>query len=287
MYRVRRGSIARIVVAVAMCAAATCAVASETPDLVLSRQLAEARGLAVGDVVTLAVDAGGAGARRFRIAGLYEPVPDPMKITHDRWGALLHLPDLHTMLEDPDDPHAFDAAGRVNVALADPADAAAFARDLRAKMPGLLAYPSVDPDDGDNPFVVLEQFHLAIAIVTVLGSTAFLLALMVMRADERKQNVSILRLIGVSRRSILLEVLFEGVLVAIPGAVFGVALAIATQGVINAWCQWRYDTTLVFVRITPEIAAQSIALAIPLGIVAGLVASWASLRRDVLGGMRR
>lgn len=287
MYRVRHGSIARIVVAVVLSAAATITCASTTPDVFLSRQLAEARDIAVGDVVTLAVDASGAGQRRFRVAGLYEPVPDPMKITHDRWGALLHLPDLHAMLADPFDPHASDAAGRVNVALVEPSDAGAFARDLQAKMPGLLAYPSVDPEGTNNPFVVLEQFHLAIAIVTVLGSTAFLLALMVMRADERRQTVSILRLIGVSRRSILREVLIEGVLVAIPGAVFGVALAVATQGVVNAWCQWRYDTALVFVRITPEIAMQSIALAIPLGIVAGLVASWASLRRDVLEGMRR
>ena len=52
--------------------------------------------------------------------------------------------------------------------------------------------------DGSDPFAVLERFHLAVAIVTVLGSTAFLLALMVMRAEERRETVGIIRLIGIS-----------------------------------------------------------------------------------------
>jgi Predicted permease. len=52
--------------------------------------------------------------------------------------------------------------------------------------------------------------------VTVLGSTAFLLALMVMRAEERRETIGIIRLIGISERSILIEVLAEGLLIARP-----------------------------------------------------------------------
>ena len=76
---------------------------------------------------------------------------------------------------------------------------------------------------GDDPFVVLDRFHWAIAIVTVAGSTAFLLALMVMRAEERREIIGILRLMGIPPRSILVEVLLEGLLIATAGAVFGIA----------------------------------------------------------------
>jgi cell division protein FtsX len=76
---------------------------------------------------------------------------------------------------------------------------------------------------------VIDRFHTAIAAVTVLGSTAFLLALMVIRAEERKETVGILRLIGISRKSILIEVIIEGLLVAIGGAVFGVTIALLAQ----------------------------------------------------------
>ena len=51
--------------------------------------------------------------------------------------------------------------------------------------------------------------------------------------------------------------------------------------------QAHYDTALVFVRVTPRVAARCVATAVPLGIVAGLVASWALLRRDVVDLLRR
>jgi len=44
----------------------------------------------------------------------------------------------------------------------------------------------------------------------------------------------------------------------------------------------RYDTTLVFLRVTRSIALRSFALAVPLGVAAGIAASWTLLRRDIL-----
>src|SRR3989442_11998947 len=127
---------------------------------------------------------------------------------------------------------------------------------------------------------------MAISVVTMIGSTAFLLALMVIRADERREIAGLLRLLGLRRRRILLQALLEGLCIATAGAVFGVLFAAATQGAVNAFFQWRYDTTLVFVRVTPAIAARCVALALPLGVMAGLLASWTLLRRPVLGLLR-
>src|SRR4029077_20811522 len=166
-------------------------------------------------------------------------------------------------------------------------DAEAFATALASRVPGIVARPTARSRDGSDPFAVLERFHLAVAIVTVLGSTAFLLALMTMRAEERRETVGIIRLIGISQRSILLGVLIEGLLIATAGAVFGILVAVAAQGTINRFFQWRYDTALVFVRVTMSIALRSLALSVPLGIVAGLVGSWTLLRRDLPALIRR
>src|SRR6059036_3015281 len=54
------------------------------PDVLVSRQLAEARGLSVGDGISLSARPDGAGARPFRVAGVYEPVPDPLRLTSQR-----------------------------------------------------------------------------------------------------------------------------------------------------------------------------------------------------------
>lgn len=262
-------------------------VAAEPPGILLTRQLMEARGLRVGDTVRLAKEASGAGARTFRIAGVYEPAPDPLRFAQPRFEARLHLPDLASLTADPADPGALETVTSINVALKDPAEAATFARDVAARVPGAVARPTSAPDERTSTFVVLERFHLAIAIVTVVGSAVFLLALMVMLVEERRATVGILRLIGFTRQRILVQVFAEGTLIAVAGAAFGVLFALVSQGFFNRFFQWRYDTSLVFLRVTPHVVLQSVAMSVPLGILASVAASWTLLRRELLRLIRR
>jgi len=109
----------------------------------------------------------------------------------------------------------------------------------------------------------------------------------VMLVDERRETVGVLRLIGLTSRRILLQVFAEGLIIAGIGALFGIVLALASQGIINRYFQWRYDTALVFVRITADVAWQSLLIAVPLGVVGSVLASWALLRRGALNLVRR
>jgi len=256
------------------------------PTVLVSRQLAARAHLGVGDIVTLANDPQGSRRAEFRIAGIYEPTPDPMRFTASRIEARLHLPDLADLVADPADPASREAATAINVRLADPADAGPFSLDAMARAPGVIVRPASRSRD-DDPFAVLDRFHVAISAVTMIGGTAFLLALMVIRAEERRETVGILRLVGISRRTLLASVAVEGVLIAALGAVFGIVIAVASEGLVNRIFQARYDTALVFVRITPSIALRSIVVAAPLGILAGIAASWTLLRRDILSIIRR
>ena len=94
-------------------------------------------------------------------------------------------------------------------------------------------------------------------------------------------------MIGFSRPRILLEIIVEGLLVALAGSVAGVVIALAVEGLLNRFFQWHYDTALVFVRVTPGIAVKCIAISVPLGVVAGLVASWTLLRRGIMSLLHR
>src|SRR6185503_6988559 len=106
-------------------------------------------------VVSLSAEASGADPRRFRIAGSYEPVPDPGRLGDPSHEARLHLPDLISLTRDPADPAAAETVGALNVRLADPADTDAFARDLAARMPGLVVHPTFPRKQATDPFVVL------------------------------------------------------------------------------------------------------------------------------------
>ena len=264
----------------------TVPLSADPPAILVSRQLAARARLAVGDVVTLAVDAGGTRGRQFRITGIYEPTPDPMRFTADRLEARLHLPDVLDITADPADPGSREAVSAINLALAGDAKPNLFASDLMTRAPGIVVRPTARSAT-DDPFVVLDRFHVAISAVTMVAGTAFLLALMVIRAEERRETVGILRLVGISRRTLLASVAIEGLVVAAIGAAFGIVLAYVSEGLVNRVFQARYDTALVFVRVTPSIAMRAIVVAAPLGILAGIGASWTLLRREVLSIFHR
>jgi putative ABC transport system permease protein len=275
------------VVAVLVLVSSALVIAQDAPSSVLiSRQLAESRQLRVGDTVRLSTESTDPGARGFRVAGIYEPIPDPTRINASKHEIRLHLPDILDLTRDPRDPLSIENVDAVNIALVPGTDAAAFSRDLMARLPGISAQPVATASPA-GLFVVLERFHLAIALVTVIASTVFLLALTVMLVDERRDTVGVLRLMGLTSRRILLQVFFEGLLIAAVGALFGIALAAASQGLINRFFQWRYDTVLVFVEITPRVAFQCLVIAVPLGVIGTVVASWALLRRNALRLVRR
>lgn len=283
----RRAAIAAVCAAVAaFSSVARSAPDSLVPDILVSRQLLESQQLAVGDVVALSSDTSGSNSRSFRIAGEYEPTPDPMRLGAARLEVRLHLPDI-VGLTAPSDPLEAESVDALNVVLATDSDARATARRLITAVPGTLADRTGNDERRAAPFVVLERFHLAIAIVTVIASSVFLLALMLMLVEERRATVGMLRLIGFRRSRILQHVLAEGVVIAITGALFGVVLSVVMEGGINRFFQWRYDTALVFVHITPGVALRSVAVAVPLGVAAIFASSWSLLRGEGISLTRR
>ena len=190
----------------------------------------------------------------------------------------LHLPDLVALDARASDPLDGRNGRRHQRGVARSGGGARQSRRRSGNtIPGVVAQRTGNDERRTAPFVVLERFHLAIAIVTVLASSVFLLALMLMLVEERRSTVGILRLIGFRRSRILQHVLAEGVVIALAGAVFGIVLSVLMQGGINQFFQWRYDTALVFVRITPGVALRSIAVAVPLGVAAIFASSWSLL----------
>lgn len=279
---------------VALCCAAVAAFSSLTltqpaplPGVLVSRQLLESQHLRVGDEIALSTHANGTEPTRVRVLGTYEPTPDPMRLGAPRHEVRMHLPDLLGLAADADDPLAAETVDAVNVALADRAGTRELVRSVMNAIPGVSAQRTGDDQRRAAPFVVLERFHLAIAVVTVLASSVFLLALMLMLVDERRATVGVLRLIGFRRSRILQHVLAEGVVIALAGAALGIVLSVLMQGGINAFFQWRYDTALVFVRITPAVALRSIAVSVPLGVAAIFASSWSLLRGEAFSLTRR
>ena len=256
-----------------MAAVLQAAAPAQLPEVLVERRLAESIPLAVGDTVRVRALAGTAEARPFVVAGVFERPADPNRIARNDFEVRFHLPDLEAMLPTR------DRVDRFAVVLSPGADADAAARWIESVAFGTRAYGSAAlAEETSATFAVVSRFHDAIGIVTILASAIFLLCVMVIRVDERKRDMGMLRLIGVSRGTVFRAIVLEAIGIAILGSIAGGGLGIVVARLVNAHYARVYDTTLEFARVTPRIVLLAALLGLLLGAAAGALAAWRVVR---------
>jgi len=234
-------------------------------DLVVTDRTARALGIAVGDTLEVASDASMTGSRWFRVAAIERPTADPFDVGYGRLRLTMHLPDLAGLTGSP------DRVDRIAVRLRDPSASQAFTDDLNRAAYGVQAYASGDlARRGSSTFVVISQFHKAIGIVSLLAGLVFLAAIMVLKVEEMRHELGVLRLLGISRRTIVRSTLAIAASIAVLGSLCGIVLGLVAIAVINPLSQARYQTDLVFARATPGVVLLAVALSILMGLVAGV-----------------
>jgi len=238
---------------------------AQLPGLLVERRMAQELPAGVGDTVFVSALGGEGVARPFVVEGIFERAADPSRISRNDYEVRLHLPDLEEMLP------VRDRVDRFAVGLAMGADAGAIARWVEGLAFGTQVFETAElAEQTSTTFRVVSRFHDAIGAVTLLASGIFLLCLMIIRVDERRPDVRALRLLGVSRRTILGTVLLEAIVVASVASLLGAAVgSLLTLGV-NWYYAGFYDTTLRFALLSPRILVLSVGLGVLLGVLAGV-----------------
>lgn len=230
------------------------------------RLAADAR-LRIGDRVVLASEPGAKGDT-VRIAAIVKRRADPSEVARSEYRIRLHLDHLQRLIGYGDrvDRFAMLTAG------GDATDSVL--RRINSVAFGFRAYPSREIAIGTSQtFLVVSRFHRAIAMITIVASATFLLCIMLLKVDERRRDVAAMRLMGISRSTVVGTVLLESSFVALLGSVFGVGLAIVTAALVNSHYQAVYRTPLRFAIVTPSTVVYSVLLSLVLGIGAGAVAA--------------
>src|SRR5690606_31619511 len=119
-------------------------------------------------------------------------------------------------------------------------------------------------------------------VITIVASAIFLLCITLLKVDERRRDVGALRLLGVSRRTVVRAVVLEASLVALVGSAMGAAIGYAAGGIVNWHYQGVYSTPLKFAIVTPGILLFATGLSLALGVIAGLLAAQRLVRRAPL-----
>jgi putative ABC transport system permease protein len=139
---------------------------------------------------------------------------------------------------------------------------------------GFRAYPAAEVAvETSATFRVVNRFHRAIGIITIVASAIFLLCITLLKVDERRREVGALRLLGLSRATIVRSVMLEASLIALLGSALGAGFGATASAIVNWYYQGIYATPLRFALVTPEIIGIAVTLSLGLGIVSGYLAA--------------
>lgn len=236
-------------------------------DITVDERLATAAGLAVGDIVVITPVAGSAGDT-VRIAGITRRGADPSEVARSEYRVRVHLDHLQSLTRSGDRVGRFAIQSRGG-ALPDSVSAA-----INAAAFGFRAYPAAEVAvETSATFRVINRFHRAIGVITIVASAIFLLCITLLKVDERRRDVGALRLLGVSRASVVKSVVLEASLVALVGSAMGALIGWGASALVNWYYQGFYATPLRFAIVTPGIVAFAVGLSLVLGVVSGFLAA--------------
>ena len=226
--------------------------------------------LKVGDTVAISSRAGtlATDAERVVVGAIVRRGADPSEVARGDLRVRMHLDQLQQVAGYG------DRVDRFAIATTPSADVERTIDRINHVAFGFHAYRSRDiAVETSRTFQVVSRFHRAIGVITIVASSVFLLCIMVLKVDERRRDIAALRLMGISRSSVVRSIIIESALVAVLGSVLGVALGWATSLFVNWHYQALYQTPLQFSMVTAPVVAFAVSLSLLLGIGAGLLAS--------------
>ncbi|MEO5799604.1 MAG: FtsX-like permease family protein [Gemmatimonadales bacterium] len=250
-------------------------------EIAVERRFADDAKVHIGDTVWIAASAD-APEHAARVVAVTEPAADPATIMRRDYRVRLHLPDLAAILGQP------DRVDRFGVGLEPGVDPDSAAERLNRVAFGYQVFRSSEiASQSSTTFLVVSRFHRAIAIISILASAVFLLCLMVLKVEERRLDVAVLRFTGISRRTVFRSLLLEAMVVAVAGALLGTGIAAVASAIVNWYYQRTFSTALIFSLLQWRTILFAVVLSIVLGLGAGSLAAWRLVRTPPLTLWRR
>ncbi|MFL5464321.1 MAG: ABC transporter permease [Gemmatimonadaceae bacterium] len=244
--------------------------------IAVDEALAARARLKQGDRVTLSAQPGEPGETVI-IAAIVRRGADPSEVARGDLRVRMHLDQLQTIAGYG------DRVDRFAIATTPAADIPALIDRVNGVAFGFRAYRSRDiAVETSRTFQVVSRFHRAIGIITIVASSVFLLCIMVLKVEERRRDIAALRLMGISRATVVRSIVVEAALVAVLGSALGVLLGWAASLFVNWHYQALYRTPLEFSMVTGPVVAGAVSLSLVLGIAAGVLASLRLVRTPPL-----
>jgi putative ABC transport system permease protein len=245
---------------------------------VLGSSIAQKRGVAVGDTISLQ-------DHTFEVVGILEPTlstPDVTITLPFSTAQLLAHEDLPSLVRDQVEPT--EIVSQFVVFPEPGADHDAVAKAIEAQFPGVTALTGEGFDESVGSSVaVFNSIIVGIGLVSLIVGGLSVINTMAMSVAERTREIGIKRAIGARRRRIIRELMVEAGVIGAIGGILGVALGALVVVLGNE--AGRSSGTVLF-ELTPGTAAFAFIFSTLLGTVAGIVPAWSAARLDPVAALR-
>ena len=157
--------------------------------------------------------------------------------------------------------------------------------DQRLKLEGTLEtdYYAKQTSSG----APIKIIGTVVAFIMAIGSIFAAMNTMYAAVAYRGREIATLRVIGFSRPAILTSFVLESLMLALLGALVGIALMLPFNGMQTGTSNAVTFSEVVFaLRITPEVATNAILFALIMGLVGGLAPAWHAARQNILNALR-
>jgi putative ABC transport system permease protein len=251
--------------------------AQQYRTIAIDERLAQDAKISIGDKLVISQKPNARDGDTVIVSGIFGRGADPAEIARSEYQVRFHLDHLQKVAGYG------DRVDRFAIATRGPAATEKALTDINAAAFGFEAHRSRDiAIETSRTFQVVSRFHKAIGVITIVASTIFLLCIMLLKVEERRRDVAALRLMGISRSTVVKGIVAEAALLALVGCALGIGIGWISSHGINLFYQAHYRTPLTFSLITPSIVTLAVSLSLILGILAGVIASLRLVRTPPL-----
>jgi putative ABC transport system permease protein len=141
----------------------------------------------------------------------------------------------------------------------------------------------------DRRLSYFRQLAVILGAVSLFVGFLLVTTLMTVSVNERAGEIAVMRAIGVSRAHVVQQIVLEGIVISLAGAILGLGLGLVTARYLNTILSAfpGLPMAIDFFLFQPRAAWSALGLLIASGIGAGIFPAWRAASLPIAESLRR
>jgi len=258
-----------------------------TYEVLVDSNLARDLKIQKGDQIGLSRNATGAMVT-FNVTGVFKSELQGRGITAGVYFVVLHLSELQSLLGLRDS----DAVDSLYLNLrSDVRTDQSQVEDLRKTLEDMYPFYDIATKKDqikkmEERMAMAEGFYTAIGMVSLMIGLLFVGCIMVISVVERTREIGIMRAMGISRKSIFIQIFGESSVLVLLGGLLGIPLGMAVGTAMSDYFASAVGVSETLVYFSPASIAYIYLEVVSVGALVSLLPAWMAMKMDIVSAMK-